>query len=1070
MYTPTMTISIGGTGNPANGSIQVIDVSTTQVMLAITTPWGEPAADSFLSVGDISSTVQYLTNPSREHRYIVKLLSVVPYSSATFQVLSFAYNDNLLKSPGGTNQLIVTDNLPTRQVPNAVINYNYTVTNNSTGSILLRWIFATTLTIEFASIKTPEALPPTLYGNINCWYNDWAAGTPACQERTIGPGAFYNVTGSVTLPSSGQKNFTLGVFVRVANYWGAGKDEWVVPIGFQSGWLRTITVDPCVGVTCTPDYICVGCNSYQAICNPVNPAGPCIQGSLIATNDPRCISGTLSVTSTPTGAEVYVNNELKGTTGTTPLNIALNAGTYSVKLIKAGYQEWRNDSVVISCGATTPISATLSPTPPVIYDLKIKLSSWTPSSYVIATLNRFTELLNEWILTRVSNVVINSVTYNQTNHEILVEITEMASLSLTYNNTYYTSPIYSSYTSPIYSSYLQTSPDSYPLYSYQRQDPYIQTPYLVESLILPLVMIQFILWVAPYVALLVGFIVAYIFFGERPVVPTYSSLQVKTAVMTNEALVDPVEDVTVEIAGQTLTANATNSYTVTVSNLEIGKSYPIKAYIPLSPGSEVYEALYEYAVKIQDLPMNLLTAALKIDTFTERNYRPCDLILDNGNPPPVGTILRVFRPKTMINGEVVLDPLGTTTIGVDRCAVDTIKVPAYLTDNLIKLQFISNSVDPSQPSPTLVPGSQTEIPTVEGEKNTIGVIVQTILRNNIVPDKIEIINKNTGSITKSVVPSEYTTIITGIPTGTYTISVTKSGYRYSSCSLTPCEVTFATDFLGSKTVTIIIESLVTTCALNIYVEDKYRKPPKTETYISIDGGTEQLAPNGNLQIPEITKGTHNFSVRAEGYKCSNCGDINISCVTTPEIVTLKLDQTEEILVPESITLSVNDQRGSIKVDKAATITINAAGQDTTEDVKIYNISEFPDLLVATIPMGQTETTLTVTDADTTFELQAFQRCIAGICGKSSNIISLTVGAGEEGCLVPGPFGVCLVRVGLARTLLLVGGLAIGGYVAYKMLARPKVVTSAMLEAEMARKDAEERYRAARRETEEKARR
>lgn len=1038
MYNPGITIPAPGTGYAANSKIDIIDISTDgakAVIFNVTTPWNTIAPDGGGTEGD---TFKWT---SGNYVLMMKIMTVNETArTATFRLLSYAR----VSTPYFTTTVT---GLPSSAAPGSVLNYTFQVTNNTSSSTLVRWIFGSqesTGTGTWADWIEPEQLesfpPTTIVRNKNCWYEDWATGGICATGQTIMAHGFITISGNLTvLAAAGKReNTTLAIFVLVPNFWktvnsgSPGGDEYVLSYIGDSLVEVSVLSDPCAEKICIPDYTCIECSAYDTVCNPADPTGLCIPGPRNTAKDYLCTAdGYISISSTPPGASIYVDGLATGITGSTPtfVKVPVSGNPHSVELILATYETWIDTNVNASCTAPVVINPTLTVTHPTFYDLTIKLSSWTPGSYVINVLDKFTELLNEWVLTRISNVRINSVTYNEPNHEISVEIEEIpSSLSLSYHP-YYSMPL--QYPMPLRTDYI-------PL-QYTTQTDYIplqyttQTDYSTKSLILPILLVSAIIWIAPYVALLVGLIVAYIFFGERPTVATYSSLQIKSVVLTNELSAESIEDVTIDIAGQTLTANAANSYTVTIANLEIGKTYPLKAYIPLSVDSKVYKALYEYNIKIQDLPMNLWTARLKIDTLAERDYRPCDLVLDNGSPAPVGTILRVFRPKTLANGELILDPLGSTTIGADGCAVDTIKVPAYLTDKLIKKQFISNSISPTEPSPTLVPGDQKEIPTVGGEKNIIGVIVQTTLKNNIVPDKIEIIDKSNGTIVKSVVPTEYTKMISGIPKGTFTISVTKSGYKYSACSLTPCEVTFTTDYLGSKTVTIILESLVTTCALNVYVEDKYRKPPKTETYISIDGKTEQLAPNGNLQISEITKGTHKFSVRAEGYKSITDENRNITCTTTPEIITFKLDQTEEIPVPESITLYVNDQRGSVKVDKSATITIKATGQDVTEDVKIYNISETPDLLIATLPIGQTETTLTVSDKDMTFELQAFQRCIAGICAKSSNIISLTVGVGEEECLVPGPFGTCLVRKTTGYGLMLLAGLGLLGIV---MLARP----------------------------------
>jgi hypothetical protein len=71
---------------------------------------------------------------------------------------------------------------------------------------------------------------------------------------------------------------------------------------------------------------------------------------------PVISSGTLSVSSNPSGAAVYVDNLYRGTTSTTVGNLA--PGQHSVRLSKAGYQDWTG-TVSISAGAITYLNPTL---------------------------------------------------------------------------------------------------------------------------------------------------------------------------------------------------------------------------------------------------------------------------------------------------------------------------------------------------------------------------------------------------------------------------------------------------------------------------------------------------------------------------------------------------------------------------------------------------------------------------------------------------------------------------------------------------------------------------------------
>jgi len=70
-------------------------------------------------------------------------------------------------------------------------------------------------------------------------------------------------------------------------------------------------------------------------------------------------TGTLSISSTPTGAKVYVNNQYKGIT---PLTLTLNEGNYSVKLSKENYED-STQSVTVKANQTGQVSITLKEIP-----------------------------------------------------------------------------------------------------------------------------------------------------------------------------------------------------------------------------------------------------------------------------------------------------------------------------------------------------------------------------------------------------------------------------------------------------------------------------------------------------------------------------------------------------------------------------------------------------------------------------------------------------------------------------------------------------------------------------------
>ena len=75
---------------------------------------------------------------------------------------------------------------------------------------------------------------------------------------------------------------------------------------------------------------------------------------------PVVTTGSLSVSSSPSGAAVYVDNSYRGVTTTTVGNLV--PGSHTVRLTKAGYQDWTG-TVSIAAGYTTYLDPTLATNP-----------------------------------------------------------------------------------------------------------------------------------------------------------------------------------------------------------------------------------------------------------------------------------------------------------------------------------------------------------------------------------------------------------------------------------------------------------------------------------------------------------------------------------------------------------------------------------------------------------------------------------------------------------------------------------------------------------------------------------
>jgi hypothetical protein len=76
---------------------------------------------------------------------------------------------------------------------------------------------------------------------------------------------------------------------------------------------------------------------------------------------PNPTTGSISAVSSPSGAEVYLDNAFRGLT---PVTLdSLNPGSYTVLLKLSGYSDW-SATARVAAGQTTRLDATLTPAPP----------------------------------------------------------------------------------------------------------------------------------------------------------------------------------------------------------------------------------------------------------------------------------------------------------------------------------------------------------------------------------------------------------------------------------------------------------------------------------------------------------------------------------------------------------------------------------------------------------------------------------------------------------------------------------------------------------------------------------
>jgi hypothetical protein len=103
-----------------------------------------------------------------------------------------------------------------------------------------------------------------------------------------------------------------------------------------------------------------GYQNYQSTVTVNSGSITYVNAQLVKNSQPS--TGDIQVSSTPSGASVYLNGDIKGTT---PQNDALDItslapGTYTVRLSKAGYNDYTT-SVQVTAGGIAQVTATLVP-------------------------------------------------------------------------------------------------------------------------------------------------------------------------------------------------------------------------------------------------------------------------------------------------------------------------------------------------------------------------------------------------------------------------------------------------------------------------------------------------------------------------------------------------------------------------------------------------------------------------------------------------------------------------------------------------------------------------------------
>jgi hypothetical protein len=174
-------------------------------------------------------------------------------------------------------------------------------------------------------------------------YHEWSSSVKVVsgQQSHISATLDSNVqptTGTIVVSST-----PVGAYIYLdGSYQGRTTAQGFVIIGVSPG-TRTVTLK---------------LDGYQDAATSVNVNAGQQSSVSLTLQTPGANTGSMTITSAPAGAEVYLNNAYKGITPLTLSDLAVGSYTVSVQL--QGYTEWTTTASV-NAGATTPVSAQLVP-------------------------------------------------------------------------------------------------------------------------------------------------------------------------------------------------------------------------------------------------------------------------------------------------------------------------------------------------------------------------------------------------------------------------------------------------------------------------------------------------------------------------------------------------------------------------------------------------------------------------------------------------------------------------------------------------------------------------------------
>lgn len=805
----------------------------------------------------------------------------------------------------------------------------------------------------------------------------------------------------------------------------------------------TVSTDPCIGITC--NNTCVGTDLYSQRCHIIYdsnliPTGyECLPYQIIGSCAPTLVLDSIL----PPIATIQVNTTQQFTakdqynnTIATGVIWAIQSGVGSIDangLYSAGPT---SGSATISAtyqGITLMAPITVNPVGVNQYKLYFKVANIYPTWYVESVLGTFRDIAIDNLKMLTSYYIdTDGVTFNADTRIITLTIKSYQGLTLV-----------------------------------------MGSDGRIYSMVLPILAIFWILYIGAAI-LAIGASLWIQFFSKEETIagqaPNTRAITVNAQICTANASTGMITctaisntDMTVVVKMTAGDKTETKEITTTtpsvtfsaLTNVDIGIIGSVKD----NSNYTIYEATDESlkACVSGGLCPTTIPITIKLQSKADGIANP--IVLDTDKNPATGKYTLLIKNSA---GHMVEDGSGDLeadgSVPKTRIPSDqeycVLIIPAdFPTHPKVWGCFEISAGEESKPDLTML--------SCEEEKNKVSIrtvyIGTTGAQMTFIPDKIEIKEGTTVVKTRTkddpveANRTEEITIIDGLEkTKTYTIHIT------SSYTIKPAyqdqQITFDTDCNTTTLITVEANAPANTYEITIEVKNSVTLTPLQGATVTLGSLTDHVTgPSGLTLFTAVPSGTYDLKIALAGYKpCTG----TVAC---PKSVIVTGSKTVTVFLEVDQVLSDVDTRisnfGTVG-DVIATKPVKFKGDLEYLEGTTYN--PLTDAQISVVVKDQSDTTIQTLTVVTQkgilgigsghFETgewlvpESFTNTQISVTTtftgvgqyKSSTITKTYVAAAADACIVPLPWGGCLLSKEAGTGLLLIGGLIVGGIIIFSM--------------------------------------